>query len=197
VGDFGPGISPTLAPTVCLHFFDTLSRGLPLPANGVVTARCNCFRNERGNRSATSLDCFDMREIIFVGPRARVEGQLQRACKWATALLSEIGLPFRLETAFDSFFDPAMAVARGYQMMSGSKIECRAELEPGASVALGSINAHGASLLDGLELQVESDPLVSGCMGFGLERLALAMLQASGGDFARARSRAATPIARQ
>jgi hypothetical protein len=132
-----------------------------------------------------------MREIIFIGPHAQVETQLQRARDWAAGLLLSIGLPFRLETAFDSFFDPGIAVTRSYQLLSGSKIECRAELRPGVVKALGSINTHGGSLLHSLGRQIEDGSLVSGCMGFGLERLALAVLAANGGDLAAAKSSAA------
>ncbi|MBF0215268.1 MAG: hypothetical protein HQM00_17200 [Magnetococcales bacterium] len=180
------GIRQILAPTVCHHFYLFLANRV-LPCDPMVaTAQGHCFRYESINmHSLERLWGFTMWEVIFVGSAPRVKESLTQAGLALHALLAEWGLAYRLENATDPFFIREFGAQSGFQNIYDLKYEYRARLPfKEGTLAAGSRNYHqdffgrhmGITLPDGRFAH-------SGCIGFGLERLAFAFLAQHGTAF--------------
>jgi seryl-tRNA synthetase len=184
------GLAPPeclLSPSVCFHWYAWLA-GQRLEAPRVGTALGKCFRYESSNLSGLErLWDFSMREIIFVGPREWVLAQRQQAVEWTTPLLDAWGLGYEVASAMDPFFVDDFAVQTSFQLAFDLKFEIRAALpyKPG-SLAAGSFNYHQDFFGKAFDVSdARGQPVHTGCVAFGLERLALAFLAQHGVDPAR------------
>ena len=172
-----------LSPTVCFHCYAWLQDGrLPRPA--AFTARGKCFRYESGSMSKLErLWDFTMRELIFVGPEGYVLAERRKAVESLAGLLDEWGLSYEIKSATDPFFIDGYSAA-AFQMAFDLKYEVRASLPyKGKTLAVGSFNFHRDHFGRALNIScAEGEPANTGCVGFGLERLALAFLAQHGLD---------------
>jgi hypothetical protein len=179
-----------LSPAVCYHLYFALA-DKPLPGGKVVaTAVGNCFRYEAINlASLERLWNFTMREIIFVGPKEFVLENREIARQRMAKVLEEIGMAYRVESANDPFFIGEFRKQAAFQSAFQLKFEIRARLPfKDSTLAVGSYNYHqdffGRSL--NISLSDGSPPLYStahtGCVAFGLERIAFAFLAQFGLD---------------
>lgn len=172
-------VQALLSPAVCYHLYFALA-DKPLEGGSLcATAVGNCFRYEAIN--LTSLERmwnFTMREVIFVGPKDFVLTNRETARQRMAATFEEIGLAYRVESANDPFFIGEFRKQAAFQSAFQLKYEIRARLPfKDSTLAVGSYNYHqdffgrnlNISLPDGL-------PAHTGCVAFGLERMALAFL---------------------
>jgi seryl-tRNA synthetase len=177
--------SVLLAPTVCFHcygaFADTRIR-----ETRTVTARGKCFRYESGNmRGLERLWDFSMREVIFFGGKEHVQQQRMVALERFGAVLDRWGFSYQVQTASDPFFIDDFSSQSSFQKAFDLKYEVRADLpyREGASVAIGSFNLHHDFFGKSFGISNErGEPVFTGCLGFGLERVVLAFLSQFGID---------------
>lgn len=179
-----------LSPAVCYHLYFTLA-GKPLAVGSLAaTAVGNCFRYEASNlASLERLWNFTMREIIFVGPKDYVLENREIARQRLRPVFEEIGLAYRVESANDPFFIGEFRKQAAFQSAFQLKFEIRARLpfkdKPGklATLAVGSYNYHQDFFGRTLEISLpDGSPAHTGCVAFGLERLAFAFLAQYGLD---------------
>lgn len=179
-------IQVLLSPAVCYHLYFALAdRELP---DGRLTATAvgNCFRYESTNLSSLErLWNFTMREVIFVGPADFVLEQREKARQHMRAALEEIGLAYLVESANDPFFVGEFRRQAAFQNAFQLKYEIRARLPyKDSTLAVGSYNYHqdffGRHL--NISLPDEGGPVHTGCVAFGLERMAYAFLAQYGLD---------------
>jgi hypothetical protein len=126
-----------------------------------------------------------MREIVFVGPRDYVLEQRDRCVKAAAALLDEWGLSYEIRSATDPFFIDEYSAQSSFQSAFELKFEVRADLPyaAGKTLAIGSFNYHQDFFGRSLSIkQPEGGSAHTGCVGFGMERLAWAFLSQYGLD---------------
>lgn len=178
-------IQNLLSPAVCYHLYFALA-DKPLPNGKVVaTAVGNCFRYEAINlTSLERLWNFTMREIIFVGPKDFVLENREIGRQRMSKSLEEIGLAYRVESANDPFFIGEFRKQAAFQSAFQLKFEIRARLPfKNSTLAVGSYNYHqdffGRSLAISLP---DGTPAHTGCVAFGLERIAFAFLAQFGLD---------------
>jgi len=178
-------LSPTdvmLLPAACYPVYPTFSGLLP-DAGRLVTTRNWCFRHEP-SPEPTRLQHFRMREFIRVGAPDAVEdwrdGWLQRALD----LLRGLGLPAASDVANDPFF------GRAGRMMAASQREQRLKFEivvPVVSLArptaICSFNWHQEYFTGKYGVHRAGGELAhTACLGFGLERVTLALFKTLGLD---------------
>mgnify|MGYP001234052144 FL=1 len=172
-----------LSPTVCYHCFETL-RGATIPKNGVqYTAIGSCHRNESKNiNDLERLQSFTMREIIFLGNAEFVESCRQEIMDHCKNIMIEWGLKFRIVTASDPFFTSEAQLKRIYQTAMALKYEIQAYLPYlDKWISIASFNNHQSSLVDLYNISFNTkEQLVSGCVGYGYERMGLAKLSQLG-----------------
>ena len=173
-----------LSPAVCYHLYFTLAdKQIPNDCLAA-TAVGNCFRYESNNLiSLERLWNFTMREIIFVGTKDYVLENRQSAMKKMEKKLEDIGLQYKVETANDPFFIGEFKQA-AFQNAFQLKYEIRASLPfKKSTLAVGSYNYHQDFFGRNLHISLaDGTPVHTGCVAFGLERLAYAFLSQYGFD---------------
>jgi seryl-tRNA synthetase len=172
-------IQTLLSPAVCYHLYFALA-DKPLP-NGqlAATAVGNCFRYEAINlNSLERLWNFTMREVIFVGSKDYVLHNRETARQRMQATFEQIGLAYRVESANDPFFIGEFRKQAAFQSAFQLKFEIRASLPfKKSTLAVGSYNYHQDFFGRNLNISLpDGSPAHTGCVAFGLERIAFAFL---------------------
>jgi hypothetical protein len=172
-------IQALLSPAVCYHLYFALA-DRPLPGGQMVaTAVGNCFRYEAINLSTLErLWNFTMREVIFVGDKDFVLHNREIARQRMSKTLQEIGLAYRVESANDPFFIGEFRKQAAFQSAFQLKFEIRARLPfKDSTLAVGSYNYHQDFFGRSLNITLpDGSPAHTGCVAFGLERVAFAFL---------------------
>jgi len=178
-------VTEALSPTVCYHCFaanadSVLNRDLLLTASAV------CHRAEHLAREDLSrLEEFHMREFIAIGTKQTVAQALSAAAEHSVHAFERWELHFRLATATDAFFAASDVDQAYFQTLLGLKRELSLRMEhSGIWLAVASFNEHRSSLTDPLNITRDGKPLKSGCVGWGLERLAYALFAQLGPEMA-------------
>ena len=183
-GDDLAPVQCLLSPSVCFHYYESL-RGTQLEAPRTITALGKCFRWESGNMGGLErLWDFTMREVIFVGPRQHVLDARERSIKLSETLLERWELGYEIRSATDPFFIDDFSTQATFQRAFDLKFEIRAALPyRDGSLAAGSFNYHQDFFGKSFQISdATGAPVQTGCVGFGLERLALAFLAQHGLD---------------
>ncbi len=172
-------IQALLSPAVCYHLYFALA-DKPLP-NGqlAATAVGNCFRYEAINlNSLERLWNFTMREVIFVGSKDYVLENRETARQRMQTIFEKIGLAYRVESANDPFFIGEFRKQAAFQSAFQLKFEIRASLPfKQSTLAVGSYNYHQDFFGRNLNISLpDGSPAHTGCVAFGLERIAFAFL---------------------
>jgi seryl-tRNA synthetase len=177
-------VQAMLSPAVCYHLYFALA-DKPLTNDQLVaTAVGNCFRYESSNLvSLERLWNFTMREIIFVGSREFVLENRETARKRMEEKFAHLGFAYRVETANDPFFVGEFKQA-AFQNAFQLKFEIRASLPfKNSTLAVGSYNYHQDFFGRNLKISLSNGkPAQTGCVAFGLERIAYAFLAQYGLD---------------
>jgi seryl-tRNA synthetase len=174
-----------LSPAVCYHLYFSLA-DKPLPGGHLAaTAVGNCFRYESINlASLERMWNFTMREVIFVGPKDFVLQNRETGRERMRAFFEEIGLAYRVESANDPFFIGEFKKQAAFQSAFQLKFEIRAALPfKQGTLAVGSYNYHQDFFGRSLNITLpDGSPVHTGCIAFGLERMAFAFLAQFGLD---------------
>lgn len=172
-------IQALLSPAVCYHLYFSLA-DQPLPGGKLAaTAVGHCFRYESSNlNSLERMWDFTMREIIFVGSADFVLQNRERGRQQVAEFLDRIGLAYKVESANDPFFVGEFRKQAAFQNAFQLKYEIRAKLPfKDSTLAVGSFNYHQDFFGRHLNISLpDGKPVHTGCIAFGLERLAYAFL---------------------
>lgn len=171
-----------LTPAACYPLYPTVAKRGPLPqGGGLYDLQSYCFRHEPSVDPARQ-QLFRMREYVRMGTEADVMAFRQLWIERGTEMMKKVGLPVEIDVANDPFFGRAGKMLVNNQRDQNLKFEL---LIPITSVekptACMSFNYHqdqfgvkwGLSLDDGSVAH-------TACVGFGLERIALALFHHHG-----------------
>ena len=170
-----------LTPAACYPVYPTL-RGV-LPDGGrTLEVQNHCFRHEPSGDPAR-LQLFRMHEVIRVG---RPEAVLEWRAAWlerSLALLGSLGLDVRAVHASDPFFGRAGKMLAASQREQGFKFEIVVPIASDEPTAICSFNYHQEHFGKLFEISLpEGTPAHTACLGFGLERVTLALFRRHGLD---------------
>ena len=171
-----------LSPSVCFHCYQWLA-GSQCREGHAFLAKGKCFRYESGNMSGLErLWDFTMHETIFVGTKEYVLEHRAACLDFAKSVAEALDLDYRIETATDPFFIEDFATQAAFQTAFDLKFEFVATLPyREASLAVGSINYHQNFFGRAFRISdADGAPVHTVCLGFGLDRLALAVLAQHG-----------------
>ena len=175
-----------LAPAACYPVYPIAAARGPVPADGYMfDVAADCFRRE----PSTDIDRFQsfrMREYVRVGTEAQIQAFRNEWIERAKGLADLLGLSYTIDLASDPFF------GRGGQIVAASQLEQALKFElliPVHSTekptACMSFNYHQDHFGLTWDLNTESgEPAHTGCVAFGLDRLAVAMFATHGTDTA-------------
>lgn len=183
--DYADELTPTdvaLCSAGC-HPLYPVYAGWRLPAPLRLDAVGHCFRNEP-SRQPGRMRAFRQHEQVCVAVPEIVEEHRLRWLNAAEEFFAELDLPVRREAANDPFFGRVgKLLARG-QRDGDLKHELVADIG-GRDVAIASGNNHQDHFTAPFDIAGSNgESLHSSCIGFGLERVALALLSRHGLDLA-------------
>ena len=176
-----------LAPTVCYRCFESLYGERLGQKVSIYTGTAHCNRNEGFiEDSLARLQSFLMREIVFIGTSSDVERVRYQIIQHAQDCVRKWGLTARLATASDPFFATTEQSKRGYQSLMQLKYEMQFSIPfSDRWISCMSFNNHQRTLVSAYDIASAEDDTASGCVGYGLERLAFAIYSQHGTDLAK------------
>jgi seryl-tRNA synthetase len=175
-----------LSPAACYPVYPLVASRGQMPAEGLLfDVACDCFRREP-SKMLDRLQSFRMREYVRVGTAQQIDEFRRRWMKLAEGFAARLGLSWRIDYASDPFF------GRGGKLMAVSQVEQALKFElliPVHSAeqptACMSFNYHRDHFGTTWNIRTASDDVAhTGCVAFGLDRLALALFATHGVDFA-------------
>jgi seryl-tRNA synthetase len=173
-----------LTPSACYPIYPLIAARGVVPADGVlIDAGSWCFRHEPSDDPAR-LQSFRMREYVLIGSPGQVKDFRADWLARAGRFIEALGLTGQLAPAHDPFFGTGGAALAAGQVANAAKHEMLVPIAPGGrDVACMSMNDHGRHFAAVWSLRTPDGNLAhSACIGFGIERLVLALLSAHGED---------------
>jgi seryl-tRNA synthetase len=176
-----------LTPASCYPVYPIAAARGHVPALGwTFDVGCDCFRREP-SRDLDRLQSFRMREYVRIGTPGQIASFREPWIERAKGMAAELGLPFCVDVASDPFF------GRGGQIMAVSQKEQCLKFElliPVISeekpTACMSFNYHQEHFGEVWGLHTEDGALAhTGCVAFGMDRLAVAMFATHGTELDR------------
>jgi seryl-tRNA synthetase len=175
-----------LTPAACYPVYPTMA-GKTLPASGrLVDVLTVCFRHEPSNDPAR-MQMFRQREYVRIGDPDAVKAHRDLWLERGQQMLRDLQLPVHADVANDPFFGRAGKMLAANQRDQALKFELLvpicSEEKPTACV---SCNYHEDHFGHAFEISLaDGKPAHTACVGFGLERIALALFKWHGLDAAR------------
>jgi seryl-tRNA synthetase len=173
-----------LAPAACYPVYPAIAARGRLPEDGVTvdTGGACVFRHEP-SRDPSRLLAFHMRELVRIGGAEAVNRWRDEWQERAPDLLRELGLDARLAVANDPFFGRAGQILARRQRTQEMKLEILVRIAGREPTAIASLNRHGDHFAATFGIEMPDGTVAhSACVGFGEERIALALLRAHGLD---------------
>ena len=188
-GDWTGGLRPAdlvLTPAACYPVYPIAAARGTVPADGYrFDVACDCFRREPSPH-LDRLQSFRMREYVTIGSPEQVAAFRERWMGRATAMADELRLPYRLEQASDPFFGRLGQIKAFSQLEQALKFELLVPLRgDAAGTACMSFNYHREHFGTTWNLRyADGEPAHTGCVAFGMDRLAVAMFAIHGAAIA-------------
>jgi seryl-tRNA synthetase len=173
-----------LSPAACYPVYPLVASRGDVPAGGLrFDVACDCFRREP-SKMLDRLQSFRMREYVCIGTPVEIDGFRRRWMARAQGMAGRLGLSFRIDQASDPFF------GRGGKLMAISQVEQELKFELLVPVhsaeqptACMSFNYHRDHFGSTWNIRTAAGDLAhTGCVAFGLDRLALALFATHGLD---------------
>ena len=173
-----------LSPAACYPLYPIVAARGPVPAGGLVfDVAADCFRKEP-SENLDRLQSFRMREYVCIGAAADVTAFRARWMDLAQDLARRLGLPHTVDQASDPFFGRVGQMMAVAQLQASLKFELLVPLhsaqEPTACMSFNYHRDHFGTTWDMAE--AHGAPAHTGCVAFGLDRLAVALFWTHGRD---------------
>ncbi|HUJ53228.1 MAG TPA: amino acid--[acyl-carrier-protein] ligase [Steroidobacteraceae bacterium] len=189
-GDWTSGLAASdlvLSPAACYPLYPLVASRGRLPEGGLIfDVAADCFRREP-SRSLDRLQTFRMREYVRIGTPEEItsfrEGWMQRA----RGLADQLALPYTVDVANDPFFGRVGQIMAVSQLQQSLKFELLIPYHRTAKpTACMSFNYHREHFGQVWGIQDGRNELAhTGCVAFGMDRLAVALFANHGVDLAR------------
>jgi seryl-tRNA synthetase len=184
-GDWTTSLSPAdlvLSPAACYPVYPIAASRGPLPKGGLrFDVAADCFRREP-SRHLDRLQSFRMREYVCIGSPDDVSAFRERWMVKAQAIARDLGLTFKVDYASDPFFGRVGQMKAVSQKQQELKFELlvplRSEEQPTACMSFNYHRDHFGATWDIVD--PAGEPAHTGCVAFGMDRLAVAMFHTHG-----------------
>ncbi|HMN45925.1 MAG TPA: amino acid--[acyl-carrier-protein] ligase [Povalibacter sp.] len=172
-----------LTPAACYPLYPAIARRGPLPAQGgLYDLYSYCFRHEPSLDPAR-MQFFRMREYVRIGTSDQVVAFRQLWLERGEALMRSLEVPVAIDVANDPFFGRAGKLLSNNQRDQKLKFELLIPIanedNPTACLSFNYHQDHFGALWD---LRCNDAVAHTACVGFGMERVALALFRHHGFD---------------
>jgi seryl-tRNA synthetase len=180
-------IELVLSPAACYPVYPMAASRGPIPPGGLLfDVASDCFRHE-STHEIGRFQSFRMREFVYLGTPEQVLEFRTRWMSLAQDLAKQLGLDHHVAPATDPFFGRSGRLAALIQREQSMKFELlipiRSQDKPTACMSFNYHRDHFSKVWD---LTGENgDKAHTGCVAFGLDRLALALFKTHGLDLAK------------
>jgi len=171
-----------LAPAACYPLYPAVAKRGPLPKPGLLfDLQSYCFRREP-SKDPARMQMFRMREYVRIGTPEQVTAFRAVWLERGREFVNDLALPFDVDVANDPFFGRAGRIMASSQRDQGLKFELLVPIEsvekPTACLSFNYHQDHFGTTW-GINTQ-SGDVAHTACVGFGLERLTLALFKHHG-----------------
>jgi seryl-tRNA synthetase len=186
-GDWTPDLSPAdlvLSPAACYPVYPIAASRGPVPAGGLkFDVACDCFRREP-SRDLDRLQSFRMREYVCIGTPDEVDAFRTRWIARAQEMAEELALGSVVAPASDPFFGRTGQMMAVNQIQQSLKFELLVPLHSDEKpTACMSFNCHREHFGEVWDIRTADGALAhTGCVAFGMDRLAVALFWLHGLD---------------
>ena len=171
-----------LKPAACYPVYPAVAARGPLAPGGVMVdaGGTYVFRHEPAGDPAR-LQAFHQREIVRIGEPETVLDWRDTWRDRAVELLRSVGIDARTDVASDPFFGRSGRLLARSQKAQELKFEVGRPIAGDEPTAVASFNYHQDhfSSVYGIEVEAEDRTAHTACLGFGLERITLALVRAA------------------
>jgi seryl-tRNA synthetase len=171
-----------LVPAACYPVYPAIARRGPLPSGGLTidAGGAYVFRHEPSGDPAR-LQMFHQREMIRMGEPETVQGWRDSWRDRAVELLRGLGLDAGTDLATDPFFGRSGRMLAANQRQQELKFEVHVPIASPEPTAVASFNYHQDHFTHAFGIEMaDGGPAHTACLGFGLERITLALFHAHG-----------------
>lgn len=175
-----------LTPAACYPLYPLAAERGPLPAQGrLFDLQSWCFRREP-SLEPTRMQMFRMREYVRMGSPEQVLAFRETWLARGEAMIRDLGLPLAIDVANDPFFGRSGRMLANNQRAQGLKFELNVPVNSlDKPTACLSFNYHQDHFGTTWNLrQADGEVAHTACVGFGMERITLALLRYHGLDLA-------------
>ena len=176
------GSDLVLTPAACYPIYPLIAgRGSLSPAGATIDVLSYCFRREP-SRESTRLQSFRMHEFVRIGTPDQVVAFRAEWMQRGTTLIEALRLPTDIDVANDPFFGRRGRLMSNSQREKALKFELLIPIDDAAKpTACMSFNYHEEHFSEIWDLRTADGALAhTACVGFGLERLTLALFRHHG-----------------
>ncbi|HKU00889.1 MAG TPA: amino acid--[acyl-carrier-protein] ligase [Paraburkholderia sp.] len=173
-----------LTPAACYPIYPVMARRGPLPAGGrTIDVLSYCFRHEPSLDPAR-MQMFRQREYVRLGNPEQVMAFRQMWIDRGSLLISLLGLPVDVDLANDPFFGRGGKIVADSQRAQALKFELLIPVaNADGKTACLSFNYHMDHFGGIWKIQCDDGATAhTGCVGFGMERITLALFKHHGLD---------------
>ncbi len=171
-----------LTPAACYPVYPAIAaRGRLAPGGVTVDAgSAYVFRHEPSGDPAR-MQMFHQREIVRIGEPEQVADWRERWRNRAVEMLRGIGLDAKLDVATDPFFGRSGRMLAASQREQELKFEVSVPIAGPEPTAVASFNYHQDHFAAAYGIEMaDGSGAHTACLGFGLERITLALFRAHG-----------------
>ncbi len=174
-----------LTPAACYPVYPAIAARGALPAGGITVdaGGSYVFRHEPSGDPAR-LQMFHQREIVRIGEPDTVAAWRDTWRDRSVELLRSTGLDAHFDVANDPFFGRSGRLLARSQRSQALKFEVLVQIAGPEPTAVASFNYHQDHFAStyGIAMDNGDGPAHTACLGFGLERITLALLRTHGLD---------------
>jgi seryl-tRNA synthetase len=173
-----------LTPAACYPIYPVMARRGALPADGrTVDVLSYCFRHEP-SLDPGRMQMFRQREYVRLGSADQVMAFRQMWIERGSLLVTLLQLPLEVDLANDPFFGRGGKIVADSQRAQALKFELLIPIaDPRGKTACLSFNYHMEHFGAIWKIACEDGAVAhTGCVGFGMERITLALFRHHGLD---------------